>query len=1104
MKQTILSILLLFVALQVSGDNVQTLTTTRGGQLNTMLTDQTVTHLTVSGPLNGSDILLLRRLASTGSLEHLDLSGARIVAGGEAYYEALKTQDDVVGEYMFSNLSKLTWLALPNGVKSIDHAAVYKCPLLDSLTVPDHVTSLGWDALAENSRLKMVRMGRAVNYLGQGVFWKDDALTDVYMYPRTPPQTARYVTTNKPRFHVYETSLSSYQEAWAGRIADSWDCTLVGDLPDEEMQDIETLKEALGKYFANEVCTELRTEIAALSDEELTQRMTESAIPEELISAALKIKNDDWAPYEQQFRIHQYGAYSDANDWHKKLKSYGASYMGNPTGIFANQDDRLYVFVDQDTPADATLYLASVTDNNLINSARAGTKLQRGLNVVTVDANESVFYVLYTANTIGMTRPVSDWPTIGVHIEGGRVNGYYDASHASDAEYQYLLSQSVLPRFTVKGKRGLFNFQKESYRKAWPRTIDRSIAWYDDVVAWEYQLLGVHTDVAEGKCAEDPVALTSGDAWYPTYCNNPFWAMQGVPSDIGWANTTTYRQSYNSYDAVESAFNVERINLDCWCAGHECGHHNQEAINMEYLTEITANIFAYHVQRLTGYECSRGGTVPEVAADLVQKLPFVSRRGENVMRMYYQLYLYYHVAGKNPAFYPTLFQRLRQTPLKLNLTPNKSYLQFVETCCEVAGEDLTDFFTMYGLLDPINRPEHEGEKTSLIINSTQVKNTRTKLAKYERKNPQIMFIEDRIQHEKRTDIFADGTDKVGYQDGSYGDLGQYTEYMTDTPQRADYKYYTQDDHLLMEGTGGVGFAAYAEDGKLLAISNMMEMELPADVDHTQCRLVAIDADGMQHEMTYAGEKEEAEPLVNPAAGQLASVLDINATSARLSGNINGTDILYLRDMIINHNLSRLDISKCSIMAGGKAYYESYTTTRFVVGKYMWANCGRLRKLVLPDNTIRLEQAAVSNCQGLDSLAIPDKVTSLAWDAVSQNANLRAVSVGKGVKNLEQGVFWQCNKLATVWMYPTTPPTCARYIFTSVPRVHVPEASLSAYETAWANRKQNDWDCILVGDLEAATPVLSPESQTSRDAKFLRNHRVIIRHEGTEYNPDGGF
>ena len=82
-----------------------------------------VTNLTVSGPLNGADILTLRSMS--GNLQVLDLEEAQIVGDNRTniYYRTgssvFYTQDGVVGDYMFFGFVTLERIVLPKDVWSI-------------------------------------------------------------------------------------------------------------------------------------------------------------------------------------------------------------------------------------------------------------------------------------------------------------------------------------------------------------------------------------------------------------------------------------------------------------------------------------------------------------------------------------------------------------------------------------------------------------------------------------------------------------------------------------------------------------------------------------------------------------------------------------------------------------------------------------------------------------------------------------------------------------------------------------------------------------------------------------------------------------------------
>lgn len=102
-----------------------------------------ITSLKISGPINGTDIILLRDMAgmdmdnnvSEGKLESLDLSDARIVAGGEPYYVSYSgatdieyySKDNEMGNAMFFNCAKLQSIKLPDGASAIGDSCFPSC-----------------------------------------------------------------------------------------------------------------------------------------------------------------------------------------------------------------------------------------------------------------------------------------------------------------------------------------------------------------------------------------------------------------------------------------------------------------------------------------------------------------------------------------------------------------------------------------------------------------------------------------------------------------------------------------------------------------------------------------------------------------------------------------------------------------------------------------------------------------------------------------------------------------------------------------------------------------------------------------------------------------
>ena len=151
-----------------------------------------ITNLKIIGEINSTDLRMIREMAGSsftgnptdGKLSVLDLSEAKIVEGGDCYYNDYHhydyyTSNDVIGWYAFMDCYRLTSLTLPAGITEIDYSAFYGCSGLTSLTLPAGITKIGSWAFRGCSGLTSLTLPAGITSIGSSAFEGCSRLTSL-------------------------------------------------------------------------------------------------------------------------------------------------------------------------------------------------------------------------------------------------------------------------------------------------------------------------------------------------------------------------------------------------------------------------------------------------------------------------------------------------------------------------------------------------------------------------------------------------------------------------------------------------------------------------------------------------------------------------------------------------------------------------------------------------------------------------------------------------------------------------------------------------------------------------------------------------------------
>lgn len=614
--------------------------------------------------------------------------------------------------------------------------------------------------------------------------------------------------------------------------------------------------EVFKEIFTDGTCSELKLPYSAMSDEDLTNWF--QVFPKELIDIAIKVKNNAWAPREKEFRVAEYEPHSNVSRWSTQLRTSQYSYINHPTGIIATTGDTLLVFVEKERESGTVFKLIEIKNNDFVPSWEGEHFLNTGMNLITVSDPDVTLFITHvvSTDTTATSAKLADYSNAKIHIEGGEVSGYFDKKRHTDEDWRDMLANHFKHRSVqVKGERVLFQMVRENIASVCPNTITDAIGWWDQCVQWQHELMG---------------ADKYHDRW-----NNLIMARDGDGSYMYASEHYTYYEKGTLKDILPWATVYESPGK-MWGPAHEIGHVNQGAINIVSCTEASNNLFSNVQLFNVGKSTTRGVGVADCVNDFNNGVSYPERG--NVIgksRMFFQLFLYFHAAGKDKTFYPRLFDALRADPLqKGERDANMVYqtygiddqLKFAEKCCEVAQMDLSEFFEAWGFFVPMTNV-HIGDYGNYNVNMTkeEAEASRARMQKYEKKGGHLIFIEDRIKPSKRTDG-VDGY-KIDYNEefivGEMGETGQWEDYIDESVKAEGYFYSLIGNIIYIKETenakGALGFKIYdADSGELLTFSNTLNINIPSYANKNSLRVVAAQADGTDRTLKNVTESDDEE------------------------------------------------------------------------------------------------------------------------------------------------------------------------------------------------------------------------------------------------------
>ena len=433
--------------------------------------------------------------------------------------------------------------------------------------------------------------------------------------------------------------------------------------------------------------------------------------------------------YDKTYRAAGYEAYPSPRALGGVLKlGSGFSRYENITGIYLDAGENV-VFVGETGGKALSLLIPDwmrkpaagikpSIDPNGWGLHRQTIGLKEGPNVIRVKKGGNA-YVSY------FDDHAEKAPKVSVHFPTGKVNGFFDASKHTNADWDRLLDNAVSPILDARGKH-----IQVAYPVEWFNVYTRGkgvelIGNYDAMLNHHYTLMGL---VKYKKVPRNRILARVNFNYYM------FRDGDGV-AYLG--NKGTMRMVADP--------SVVIVGDPCWGFCHEVGHALQMRPQMTWggMTEVSNNIFSMYTSAKMGNvsRLKRQRNYASARRNIIEASPKVSylsvRNVFDRLVPFWQLHLHFSRNGR-PDFYADVMEEMRRRPDAGRGNDSiRNQFEFVKICCDAARLDLTDFFDKWGFFWVGTLTVRDYRTYNYKITQQMVDDTKSYIAKKKYKKPAV-------------------------------------------------------------------------------------------------------------------------------------------------------------------------------------------------------------------------------------------------------------------------------------------------------------------------------------------------------------------------------
>lgn len=167
-----------------------------------------------------------------------------------------------------------------------------------------------------------------------------------------------------------------------------------------------------------------------------------------------------------------------------------------------------------------------------------------------------------------------------------------------------------------------------------------------------------------------------------------------------------------------------------------------------------------------------------------------------------------------------------------------------------------------------------------------------------------------------------------------------------------------------------------------------------------------------------------------------------------------------------------------------------------IGNFAFGTC-KLTEITIPETVTKIGTDILYNCGKLTSAVISNSISTLNSTFYACE-NLRYLSLGSGVKCIEDDAFRKCYSLSEFHVNAPVPPTCKDNVLAPINKetciLYVPEASIDAYRQAEGWKEFKHIEVYSASGIEQ----MATEAPASSDTYDIYGRQVSEPQPGTLY------